>query len=169
MKTSLELINMPKSTSEQRHKNSPLEITHLLRAHGYKIKWKVLSFPSYSLFTLCANRHCISFSQLIHSQKVTAPRSQVLLLLIIAVTAALDLRDPCWLATVKHNRILCRKSFLTNQGFRKEISVRRGKLHNTLRFSNPLVSETSQTFPRETLTSRYFYLSEKTSSELSLT
>lgn len=129
MNTSLELINMSKATSEQQ-KNSPWRSHIYLKQHA-DTKWnkKFCPFHPTPYSHSHANRHCSAFSQIVYSQKVTAPRPRVLILLTMALTAALDFREipadqP--LRALRQGWVLSSKSFVTKKDFRKDVSERKG-------------------------------------------
>lgn len=160
MKTSLELINMSKATSEQQQ-NSPLEITHLPRAH------RCLFHPlPYSHLQAL---QCLLLADIFpegNSTKIPSSASTY----NCSHSSSGFQGDPCWLTTVEHSCVRTLWQILhyrPNQDFRKEIPVG-GMLFKI--FQPSFFRNLPNLSPgRHWLLGRDFFLSEKThSSELSL-
>lgn len=149
MKTSLEVINMSKATSEQQQ-NSPLEITHLLRAHRFKIKWKVLPFPSYSLFIPTCHQalHCLLPADIFPEGNSTRIPSSDSTYNHSHSSSGFQ-GDPCWSATVDHSWVLSSKSFITRQRkFSGKNLSEEKETSQSSKIFNSFGLETSQTTPQ---------------------
>lgn len=114
MKTSLELINMSKATSGQHQSNirTAPGRWHVYIEHTCKMKWKVLSFPSCSLFIpICKQTlHCLLLAHVFpRSIKITNSNSTYSL----SHSCGRDISANQ--ATVDHSWVLSRKVFITRQ------------------------------------------------------